>query len=150
LGRAARRSGGHARAVKDSLHALGVDRRDAELGRPRRRDVAQALALGLQRLAASQRGLLMRVRDEATVLALALDVESEGALAAVEQKPSFEASKAYFEKLAGEPDKFVVLTTEYAKSAQDTFVTGATKIGKLYKTFALEAFTSFPSSFLPK
>ena len=43
-------------------------------------------------------------------------------------KSSFEASKAYFEKLAGEPDKFVVLTTEYAKSAQDTFVTGATKI----------------------
>ena len=65
-------------------------------------------------------------------------------------KSSFEASKAYFEKLAGEPDKFVVLTTEYAKSAQDTFVTGATKIGKLYKAFVLEAFTSFPSSFLPK
>ena len=67
-------------------------------------------------------------------------------------KSSFEASKEYFEKLAGvkSPDKFVVLTTEYAKSAQDTFVTGATKISELYKAFAMEAFTSFPSSLLPK
>ena len=67
-------------------------------------------------------------------------------------KSSFEASKEYFEKLAGvkSPDKFVELTTEYAKSAQETFVTGATKISELYKAFAMEAFTSFPSSFLPK
>ena len=50
-------------------------------------------------------------------------------------KSSFEASKAYFEKLAGvkSPDKFVELTTEYAKSAQETFVAEATKIGELYK-----------------
>jgi hypothetical protein len=35
-------------------------------------------------------------------------------------KSSFEASKAYFEKLAAvkSPDKFNELTTEYAKSAQ--------------------------------
>jgi len=67
-------------------------------------------------------------------------------------KSSFEASKEYFEKLAGvkSPDKFVELTTEYAKSAQETFVTEATKIGELYKAFAMEAFTSFPSSLLPK
>ena len=67
-------------------------------------------------------------------------------------KSSFEASKEYFEKLGGvkSPDKFVELTTEYAKSAQETFVTGATKIGELYKAFAMEAFTSFPSSLLPK
>ena len=65
-------------------------------------------------------------------------------------KSSFEASKAYFEKLAGEPDKFVELTTEYAKSAQDTFVAEATKIGELYKTFAKEAFTPFTLSFLQK
>jgi hypothetical protein len=67
-------------------------------------------------------------------------------------KSSFETSKAYFEKLAGvkSPDNFVELTTEYAKSAQETFVTQATKIGELYKAFAMEAFTSFPSSFLPK
>ena len=67
-------------------------------------------------------------------------------------KSSFEASKEYFEKLAGMKslDKFVELMTEYAKSAQETFVTEATKIGELYKTFAIEAFTSFPSSLLPK
>ena len=67
-------------------------------------------------------------------------------------KSSFEASKEYFEKLAGvkSPDKFVELTTEYAKSAKETFVTEATKIGELYKAFAMEAFTSFPSSLLPK
>jgi hypothetical protein len=44
----------------------------------------------------------------------------------------------------------VELTTEYAKSAQETFVTEATKIGELYKTFAQEAFKPFTSSFLPK
>ena len=62
-------------------------------------------------------------------------------------KSSFEASKAYFEKLASvkSPDKFFELSTEYAKSAQE-----ASKIGELYKTFAKEAFTPFTSSFLPK
>ena len=67
-------------------------------------------------------------------------------------KSSFEANKAYFEKLADvkSPDKFIELTTEYAKSARETFVTEATKIGELYKAFAMEAFTSFPSSLLPK
>ena len=67
-------------------------------------------------------------------------------------KSSFEASKAYFEKLASvkSPDKFFELSTEYAKSAQETFVAEATKIGELYKTFAKEAFTPFASSFLPK
>ena len=67
-------------------------------------------------------------------------------------KSSFEASKEYFEKLAGvkSPDKFIELTTEYAKSAQKTFVAEATKIGELYKTFAQEAFTPFNSSFWPK
>ena len=67
-------------------------------------------------------------------------------------KSSFEANKAYFEKLAGvkSPDKFFELTTEYAKSAHETFVTEATRIGELYKAFAKEAFTPFTASFLPK
>jgi hypothetical protein len=67
-------------------------------------------------------------------------------------KSSFEANKAFFEKLAGvkSPEKFFELTTEYAKSAQETFVAEATKIGELYKTLAQEAFTPFTSSFLPK
>ena len=67
-------------------------------------------------------------------------------------KSSFEASKAYFEKLAGvkSPDKFFEVSTEYAKSAQATFIAEATKIGELYKAFAQEAFKPFTSSFLPK
>ena len=48
------------------------------------------------------------------------------------------------------PDKFFEVSTEYAKSAQATFVAEATKIGDLYKTFAQEAFRPFTSSFLPK
>jgi hypothetical protein len=58
-------------------------------------------------------------------------------------KSSFEANKAYFEKLAGvkSPDKFIELTMEHTKSAFETFVAEATKIGDLYKNFAKEAFT---------
>ena len=50
------------------------------------------------------------------------------------------ASKAYFEKLAGVklPDKFIELTMEHTKSAFETFVAEATKIGDLYKNFAKE------------
>ena len=58
-------------------------------------------------------------------------------------KSTFEANKAYFEKLAGvkSPDKFVELTTDHTKSVFETFVAQATKIGELYKNFAREAFT---------
>src|SRR6516165_10505792 len=51
-------------------------------------------------------------------------------------KSSFEANKAYFDKLAEvkSPDKFIELTTEYTRSAQTSFVAEATKIGELYKT----------------
>ena len=47
------------------------------------------------------------------------------------------------EKLAGvkSPDKFMELTMEHTKSAYETFVAEATKIGDLYKNFAKEAFT---------
>ena len=65
-------------------------------------------------------------------------------------KSSFEANKAFFEKLVAvkSADQFFELTTEFTKSAQEMFVAEATKIGELYKAFAQEAFT--PSSFLPK
>jgi hypothetical protein len=49
------------------------------------RDVAESLAFGAQRPAASQRGLLMRVRDKASVFALAVDIVPERPAAAVEQ-----------------------------------------------------------------
>lgn len=59
-------------------------------------------------------------------------------------KSSFEAGKAYFEKLAGvkSSDKFIELTMDYTKSAFETFAAEATKIGDLYKNFAKEAFSS--------
>jgi hypothetical protein len=52
-------------------------------------------------------------------------------------KSSFEASKAYFEKLAGvkSPDKFMELTMEHTKSAFETYVAEATKIGDLLQEF---------------
>jgi hypothetical protein len=67
-------------------------------------------------------------------------------------KSSFEANKAFFEKLADvkSPDKFFEVTREYAKSSQETFVAEATKIGELYKTLAQEAFTPLTSSLLAK
>lgn len=57
-------------------------------------------------------------------------------------KSSMEASKAYFEKLATvkKPEDFMALTTEYSKSAYETFVAEATKISEMYKTFTKEAF----------
>jgi hypothetical protein len=67
-------------------------------------------------------------------------------------KASFEANKAYFENLVNvkSPDKFVELTTEYAKSAQATLVAEGTKIGELYRSFVQETFKPITSSFLPK
>jgi hypothetical protein len=49
-------------------------------------------------------------------------------------KSSF--SKASFEKLAGvkSPDKVIEISAAYAKSAQQTFVSEATKIGELHSS----------------
>ena len=66
-------------------------------------------------------------------------------------KSSFEASKAYFEKLAAvkSPDKFTELTAEYAKSAQEMFFAEATKIGELYRTFARKPSSRSLQAFYP-
>ena len=66
-------------------------------------------------------------------------------------KTSFEQTKTYAEKLAGVKslDKVVELNTEYAKTAYETFVSEATKIGDLYKSFAKEALGP-ATSFLQK
>ena len=52
-------------------------------------------------------------------------------------KASFEANKEYFEKLATlkAPDQAAQLTTDHMKSAYETFVAEAKKIGEMYKTF---------------
>jgi len=62
-------------------------------------------------------------------------------------KMSFEQTKTYAEKLSAvkSPDKAVELHTEYMKSAYETFVSEATKIGDLYKGFAKEAFAPMAS-----
>ena len=72
-------------SIQDTLHALRIDPADTKLS-PSRRDLAQRLAPALQGPAAGYSGLLLRVLDKVTVLALALDVVSERALAAVEQQ----------------------------------------------------------------
>jgi hypothetical protein len=57
-------------------------------------------------------------------------------------KSSFEANKAYMEKLATikAPDQAMQITTDHMKSAYETFVAEATKIGDMYKDFFGSAF----------
>lgn len=59
-------------------------------------------------------------------------------------KSSFEAGKAYYEKLSGvkSPANFVEVTTDYAKSAHEHFVAEANKIGELYKAFGKDVFAA--------
>jgi hypothetical protein len=57
-------------------------------------------------------------------------------------KASFEANKGYLEKLSTlkAPDEAIQLTTDHMKSAYETFVAEAKKIGEMYKTFFATAF----------
>jgi len=57
-------------------------------------------------------------------------------------KSSFEANKAYLEKLVSikAPNEAMQITTDYMKSAHETFVAEATKIGDMYKDFFKSAF----------
>ena len=57
-------------------------------------------------------------------------------------KSSFESNKAYMEKLVAvkAPDEAMQLTTDYMKSAYETFVAEATKIGEMYKDFFKSTF----------
>jgi hypothetical protein len=57
-------------------------------------------------------------------------------------KKSLEANSAYVEKLLGARslDHAVEIQSEYAKSAYESFVTQATKIGELYTSLAKNAF----------
>ena len=61
-------------------------------------------------------------------------------------KWSFEANKTYLEKLATikAPDEAIQLTTDHMKSAHETFVAEATKIGDLYKDFFKTAYDPTP------
>jgi hypothetical protein len=57
-------------------------------------------------------------------------------------KASFEANKAYMEKIVTikAPDQAVQIMTDHVKSAYETFVAEATKIGDMYKDFFKSAF----------
>jgi hypothetical protein len=57
-------------------------------------------------------------------------------------RSSFEANKAYLEKLGTikAPDEAMQITTDHMKSAYETFVAEATKIGDMYRDFFKSAF----------
>jgi hypothetical protein len=57
-------------------------------------------------------------------------------------KLSFEANKAYLEKLATikAPDQAMQITTDHMKSAYETFVAESTRIGDMYKDFFKSAY----------
>jgi phasin family protein len=62
-------------------------------------------------------------------------------------KKSFEESSAAAEKLFGAKsiEKAIEIQTEYAKSAYESFVAGATRIGELYADLTKETFKPFES-----
>ena len=63
-------------------------------------------------------------------------------------KKSFEEGSATFEKLIGVKsiEKAVEIQSEYAKSAYEGFVAGATRIGELYADIAKEAYRPFEAA----
>jgi hypothetical protein len=62
-------------------------------------------------------------------------------------KKSFEEASAATEKLLGAKslEKAIEIQTEYAKSAYEGFVAGATKIGELYADMTKETYKPFES-----
>jgi len=60
-------------------------------------------------------------------------------------KKSYEDTKGYVEKLSGVKslDKALEVQSEYAKTAYDTFVVEAQKIGQLYSDLAKESYKPF-------
>jgi len=60
-------------------------------------------------------------------------------------KKSFEDTKSYVEKLSGVKsfDKALEIQSEYAKTAYETFVAEAQKIGQLYSDLAKESYKPF-------
>src|SRR5919198_4322838 len=64
-------------------------------------------------------------------------------------KKVFEQSTAATEKLLGAKsfDKAIEVQSDYAKSAYETFVAEATKLGELYADLAKEAYKPFESQF---
>jgi hypothetical protein len=63
-------------------------------------------------------------------------------------KKSFEDGSAAFEKLIGAKslEKAIEIQSDYAKSAYEGFVTGATRIGELYADIAKETYKPFETA----
>lgn len=63
-------------------------------------------------------------------------------------KKSFEKSRELAEKMVAvkKMDEAVQLQTEFAKSAYEDFVAGATKIGEIYTAMAKDAFKPFEAA----
>ncbi len=63
-------------------------------------------------------------------------------------KKSFEEGSATVEKLLGAKsvEKAIEIQTDYAKSAYEGFVAGATRIGELYADIAKEAYRPFEAA----
>ena len=61
-------------------------------------------------------------------------------------KSSFEANKAYMEKLSAvkAPDEAMQLMTGHVKSSYETFMSEATKIGEMYKDLFASSFGAMP------
>jgi hypothetical protein len=64
---------------------------------------------------------------------------------AVYSKKSFEESSAAAEKLFGAKsiEKAIEIQTDYAKSAYESFIAGATRIGELYADLTKETYKPF-------
>ena len=62
-------------------------------------------------------------------------------------KSSFEANKAYMERLATlkAPDEVMQTTSDHMKSTYETFVVESDKIGKMYQDFFKSAFQPMPN-----
>ena len=63
-------------------------------------------------------------------------------------KKSMEMGSGYFEKLSGVKslDKAIELQTEYAKTAYESFVAQATKMGDMYADIAKEMYKPFETA----
>lgn len=64
-------------------------------------------------------------------------------------KKSFEEGGAYFEKLAGvkSAEKAFEVQTDYAKTAYESFVAEANKLGEMYAALAKDAYKPFEGYF---
>ena len=91
-------------------------------------------------------------KDNMDIAMKAVGVTSKGVQAIAAEwadysKKSFEDASAAAEKLLGAKslEKAIEIQTDYAKTAYESFVAGATRIGELYADLAKESYKPFES-----